>query len=162
MNHVRNVKIARLPDPLGEEGGGRMEDRLARGGTSRHARARGALQVAVTRVPIQAAGDGGAATPVRARPRALKLDFIPCRPPTQSTTTNGHPIAFSQSMALAATLEGCCGQGRPPAWRGFSNLRVHGTFLSRVPVRHATVLMPSPTIPNHISHCGANPTPTKK
>ena len=38
-------------------------------------------------------------------------------------------------------------RGRPPAWRWFSNLRVHGTFLSRVPVRHATVLMPSPIIP---------------
>jgi hypothetical protein len=52
--------------------------------------------------------------------------------------------------------------GQPPAWRRFSrrfsNLRVHGTFLSRVLVRHATDLKPSPLYPQphvrpwHASH----------
>ena len=35
-------------------------------------------------------------------------------------------------------------------WRRFSYLRVHGTFLSRVPIRHATERMPAPTIPHHM------------
>jgi hypothetical protein len=56
---------------------------------------------------------GTAALPVRARPRALRYDFLPCRHPTQSTTTNGHPITFSQSSALAVTLARLCGRGRP-------------------------------------------------
>jgi hypothetical protein len=53
-------------------------------------------------------------------------------------------------------------RGRPPAWRWFSNLRVHGTFLSRVPVRHATTLMPSPIFPISCSTGGANRCPTGK
>ena len=54
------------------------------------------------------------------------------------------------------------GRGRPPVWRRFSYLRVHGTFLSRVPVRQATALKPFTTIPNLMSSRGVNPTPHGK
>ena len=53
-------------------------------------------------------------------------------------------------------------RGRSPVWRRFSNLRVHGTFLSRVPIGRATVLTLSPANPNHVSPRGANPTTTGK
>jgi len=51
------------------------------------------------------------------------------------------------------------GRERPPVWRRFSYLRVHGTFLSRVPVRHASALRPFITITNLLSLRGTNPTP---
>ena len=65
----------------------------------------------------------------------------------------------SETTDAAATLARCCGRGRPPLWRRFSNLRVHGTFPSRVPVRRATALMPFTTIPIFMSPRGANPAP---
>jgi hypothetical protein len=63
-----------------------------RGETSRCPRVGGRLRVETTRAPIQAAGDGGfAATPVRARPRALRYDFMPCLHPIQSNRNERPP-----------------------------------------------------------------------
>jgi hypothetical protein len=62
--------------------------------------------------------------------------------------SGGHSVALPVLRSrIAEDGRRVDGRGRPPVWRRFSYLRVHGTFLSRVPVRHATVLMPSPIIP---------------
>jgi hypothetical protein len=114
MNRNRNAKIVRLSDRVGEEGRWLVEDRPAGSAEppgTRGAAARGELRPLA--LQFKQPARGVAATPDRARPRALKLDFIPCRHPTQSTTTNGHPITFSQPIARAAMLAGCCGRGRP-------------------------------------------------
>jgi len=49
-----------------------------------------------------------AALPVRARPRALRYDFLPSRRPIQSAATNGRPITFSKTSNAAITLARCC------------------------------------------------------
>ena len=57
MNHDRNGKIARLPDPLGEEGGWLVEDRPGQEcGTSRCPRVEGTLRVETTRAPQNTRG----------------------------------------------------------------------------------------------------------
>ena len=74
------------------------------GGTSRRPRGEGTLRGETIRAPIQAVGDGGVATtPVRARPRALRYDSIPCLRPIQPTATNGRPIAPWPASNVATT-----------------------------------------------------------
>ena len=122
MNLNRNRKIARLPDCLGQDGRWLVEDRPAVGAEPpARAGKRCAASCDHARSNSSDRRWGVAATPVRARPQALKLDFIPCRHTTQSTTTNGHSITFSQAIAMSATLACCCGRGRP----------ISGAFLSR-------------------------------
>ena len=59
-----------------------------------------------------------------------------------------------ETSGAAATLARLGSRGRPPVWRRFSNLRVHGTFLSRVPIGRATVLPPSPITCPHGARTG--------
>ena len=109
MNLDRNSKITRQPWAAGPRRGDWQG-----GGTSPRPRVGGTRQVETTRAPIQAAADGGAATAsVRARPRALRYDFLPCRRQIQTTATNGRPITLSETSEAAATLARCCGRARP-------------------------------------------------
>ena len=84
------------------------------GKIARRPRGDAALRVETTRAPIQATGDGGvAAAPVRARPWALRYDFLTRLHPIQSAATNGRLITSSKTSDAAATLAVCCGRGRP-------------------------------------------------
>jgi hypothetical protein len=56
---------------------------------------------------------GTAALRVRARPRALRYDFLPCLRPIPPTATNGRLITSSKTSDAAATRARCCGRGRP-------------------------------------------------
>jgi hypothetical protein len=99
------------PDRLGEDGAWMVEDWC---GTSRRPQGEGTLRGQTIRAPIQAVGDGGVATtPVRARPRALRYDSMPCLRPIQPTATNGHLIAPWQTSDVATTLLRLCGRGQP-------------------------------------------------
>jgi len=134
MNHDRNVKIARLPDPLDEEGGWTVEDRPAGGVEPSGTRGSAArYELRPLALQFKQPARGAAATPVRARPRALKLDSFHAatqlNPPPRTAT----PSRFcNQSPWPLRSYASAAGDGRAPGEALLTSCPTNAEFADQI------------------------------